>query len=131
MLASIEVEVSFNDLNSHHVRVLILPYKETLDCTSQGYSNLASLSDVSNASHRIFVIPKLLSLLPPLVTLISAFKSKSVLVALFSGTYLAAFFSYEYNPVMALLRMFDTVLVAAVTDQFHVKILILILLLSG
>jgi len=79
----------------------------------------------------IRTLPGWLSIMPPLAAILLALITRQALIALFSGVYLGAFFVYDYNPLTALLRVFDTHLVAAAGDPDHASILLFTMALGG
>ncbi len=76
-------------------------------------------------------LPGWLSMMPPLAAILLALVTRQALIALFSGVYLGAFFIYGFNPLTALLRVFDTHLVAAAGDPDHAAILLFTMALGG
>lgn len=81
--------------------------------------------------HKFRVIPAGLSLLPAITAIALAIITRQVLVALFCGVWLGALFIYGFNPLLALVRSFDTYLVDSVSDLDHARILIFTLALGG
>jgi Na+/H+ antiporter NhaC len=76
-------------------------------------------------------LPGFLSLLPPLFAIVLAIATRQALLALFAGIWLGALFVHGWNPLAALLRTFDTHLVAAVADRDHAAILLFTMALGG
>ncbi len=76
-------------------------------------------------------LPGWLSILPPLAAILLALITRQALIALFAGVYLGAIFVYDYSPLTALLRVFDTHLVAAAADPDHAAILLFTMALGG
>ncbi len=79
----------------------------------------------------IRVIPGWLSILPPLVAIFLALVIRQVLVSLFAGIYLGAVFIYDYNPVKAILRLTDTIMLDTLVDKDHMFIIVFTLLFGG
>ncbi|GJQ62194.1 MAG: sodium:proton antiporter [Melioribacteraceae bacterium] len=77
------------------------------------------------------VLPGFLSLLPPLAAILLALIFRQVVIALVSGIYLGAFFIYDYNPLLAFLRIGDHFVLRAVADESHVMIILFTLLIGG
>ncbi|MBL4632871.1 MAG: hypothetical protein JKY56_03315, partial [Kofleriaceae bacterium] len=76
-------------------------------------------------------LPGWLSILPPLAAILLALIFREALIALFAGIWLGAFFVYDYNPLTALVRVFDTHLVASVAESGHASILLFTMALGG
>lgn len=79
----------------------------------------------------IRTLPGWLSIMPPLVAILLALLTRQALIALFAGVYMGAFVIYDYNPLTALLRVFDTHLVASAGDPDHAAILLFTMALGG
>jgi len=79
----------------------------------------------------IIVIPGWLSLLPPLMAIILALITRQVLIALFAGVWLGAFFLYEYNIFKGFLNTFTEYIGKAPADPERISILIFTLTLGG
>lgn len=76
-------------------------------------------------------IPGFLSILPPLLAIILALTMRQVIISLFCGIWLGAVFIYDFNPIMALMRTLDTILIKAVASEGHVSILAFDVILAG
>ncbi|MCZ6671282.1 MAG: Na+/H+ antiporter NhaC family protein [Acidobacteria bacterium] len=77
------------------------------------------------------VLPGFLTILPPLFAIAMALAFRQVVIALFAGTWLGAFFLYDFNPFSALLRCVDHFAMKALTDPDKVSICLFTLLLGG
>jgi Na+/H+ antiporter NhaC len=77
------------------------------------------------------VLPGWLSILPPLVAIVLSVVTRQVLVALLAGIWAGVTLVYDYNPLAALLRMFDTNLLNALAEPSHQSILIFTVALGG
>jgi hypothetical protein len=91
-------------------------------------------SDFSNAtaqSFRTHVIAGGATLLPPLFTLLAVLATRQVLLALYVGVFMASFVIYEYNPITAFARSFDTMITQAFADAGHVQVILFTWFLSG
>jgi len=82
-------------------------------------------------TRQVRVIPGLLSLLPPIFTIVLAFVARQVLISLFSGIWLGALFIYDYNPITGFMKTIDTYLIQSLADPDHAAILIFSLTLGG
>jgi Na+/H+ antiporter NhaC len=71
-----------------------------------------------------------LSLLPPLVAIGLALITREVIISLFAGVWIGAFFLAGYNPFEGTAQSF-TFLVDAMADPYHVSIIIFSLMLGG
>ncbi len=77
------------------------------------------------------VIPGILSILPPLVAIAFALSLREVIVALFAGVWLGAFFIYDFHPFTAFLRVVDHYYLEAMIDPTHALIIMFSLILGG
>ncbi|PID58700.1 MAG: sodium:proton antiporter [Ignavibacteriae bacterium] len=77
------------------------------------------------------VLPGWLSIVPPLLAILLALIFRQVFVALFFGIYIGLLFIYEFNPLIALLRLIDTNIFNALKDPDHVFIILFTLLIGG
>lgn len=76
-------------------------------------------------------VPGFLSLLPPLIAILLALLTRQAVIALFAGIWAGTLLIYDYNPLTALLRVFDTILVDAVANDGHAAILLFTMALGG
>jgi Na+/H+ antiporter NhaC len=79
----------------------------------------------------IRVIPGWFSILPPLIAILMALLLRQVLVSLAVGIYIGAIFIYDYNPLIALLRLSDVFILNALVDRDHMYVIIFTLLIGG
>ena len=77
------------------------------------------------------VLPGWFSILPPLLTIAMALIFREVVVSLFAGIWLGAFFVAGLNPLTATLRTIDTFIAPALANADHAAIVIFSLLLGG
>lgn len=82
-------------------------------------------------SKSIRVIPAWFSILPPLLAIFMALIIRQVLVSLAAGIYLGAVFIYDYNPLTAVLRLADTIILNTLIDKDHMYIILFTLLFGG
>ncbi|UCH62992.1 MAG: Na+/H+ antiporter NhaC family protein [Fidelibacterota bacterium] len=81
---------------------------------------------------RIYSLPGVISILPPLMAIALALLTKQVLLSLFCGIWLGAVFTLGgYNPFIAFLRTVDTYLIRALTDPDHMSIVLFTMTLGG
>lgn len=79
----------------------------------------------------IRIIPSWFSILPPLIAIFLALLIRQVIIALAAGIYVGALFIYDYNPLMALLRVSDVFILDALADKDHIYIILFTLLIGG
>lgn len=79
----------------------------------------------------IRVLPGIFSIIPPLLAILLALVFRQVIVALFAGVFTGAIFIYDFNPLLALMRLIDRVTVETVVDRSHTEIIIFTLLFGG
>ena len=79
----------------------------------------------------IRVLPGLLSIVPPLLAILMALIFRQVIVSLIFGVYIGAVFIYNYNPLIALLRLIDKYIISAISDTSHIQIIVFTLLFGG
>jgi len=81
---------------------------------------------------KIYALPGVVSILPPLMAIALALITKQVLLSLFCGIWLGAVFTLGgYNPFTAFLRTVDTYLIRAITDPDHMRIVLFTMTLGG
>ena len=81
---------------------------------------------------RVYALPGIVSILPPLMAIALALITKQVLLSLFCGVWLGAVFTLGgYNPFYAFLRTVDTYLIRAITDPDHMSIVLFTMTLGG
>ncbi|MCK4259437.1 MAG: Na+/H+ antiporter NhaC family protein [Halanaerobiales bacterium] len=73
----------------------------------------------------------LLSLIPPLLAIFLAWKSREVLISLFIGIYVGVLILNNWNPFIAFFRTLDQYIVGSVADSWNAAILIFLLTLGG
>ena len=73
----------------------------------------------------------ILSLIPSLLIIILAWRSKEILLSLFIGVFTGALILNNYNPLTAFLRTTDTYILQSLADSWNAAIIILILALGG
>ncbi len=72
-----------------------------------------------------------LSLIPPLLAIFLAWKSREVLISLFVGIYVGVLILNQWNPFVAFFRTLDQYIVDSVADSWNAAILIFLLTLGG
>lgn len=79
----------------------------------------------------VHTIPSWFSILPPLIAIVTAILFRQVLLSLFAGIWLGAFFINGYNPLTGLLRVLDHYLIQALASPDHVAVMLFTLTLGG
>ncbi|HUP62740.1 MAG TPA: Na+/H+ antiporter NhaC family protein [Thermoanaerobaculia bacterium] len=72
-----------------------------------------------------------LSIVPPLVAIGLALAFRQVLIALTLGVFAGALIIYRWNPLAAFARSIDSIVIPAVADADHAKIIVFSILLGG
>ncbi|MBL7074134.1 Na+/H+ antiporter NhaC family protein [candidate division KSB1 bacterium] len=72
-----------------------------------------------------------LSLLPPILAILLALLSRQVILSLFCGVWLGAWFIAHWNPIIGLMRTLDSYLIPALADRDHASIIMFSLILGG
>ncbi len=76
-------------------------------------------------------LPSWLALMPPLIAILLAVIFRQVIIALFAGVWLGAFFLTGYRPIEGLARVLDHYLINAVADPDHASIIMFSMVLGG
>ena len=77
------------------------------------------------------VIPGWLSIVPPLLAIFLALIIRQVLISLAAGIFVGAIVIYDYNPLTALLRFSDTIIMNSLIDHDHMFIIVFTLMIGG
>ena len=77
------------------------------------------------------VYPGWISIIPPLFAILLALIFRQVFVSLLAGIYIGLLFLYDFNPLTALLRLFDSNILNAVIDPDHMYIILFTLFIGG
>jgi len=75
--------------------------------------------------------PGWLSIVPPIAAIVLALIFREVVISLFAGIWLGAFFLANYDPVAGTLSVIDRFVIGAVADSDHAAIIVFSLLLGG
>ncbi len=73
----------------------------------------------------------LLSLLPPLIAIIIAIRTKQILLSLFVGIWVGNTIIHHWNPVVGFIKVIPDFLVPSIADPFNASLLILVTLAGG
>lgn len=86
---------------------------------------------IPNDTQTISVIPGWLSIIPPLIAILLALIIRQVIVSLSLGIFSGALIYYNFNPLTALLRFADTLMLNVLIDKDHMFIIVFTLLIGG
>ena len=90
---------------------------------------------VQGAAGRIAVQPRVLpgwlAVVPPVLAIALALVTRQVVLALLLGIWIGVMILYDWNPLVAFLRLGDRFLVDALADRSHASILIFSTILGG
>jgi len=84
-----------------------------------------------NLRKTIRVLPGWVSVLPPLLAILLALIIREVLFSLLAGVYLGALLMYDFNPLLAFLRLTDTIVLNSLLDKDHLVIIVFTLLFGA
>ncbi len=84
-----------------------------------------------NKTAEVKILPAWLSILPPLLAILLALIIREVLISIAAGIYLGSVFVYDFNPLIALIRMADTILLNTIINKEHMLIILFTLLIGG
>lgn len=98
--------------------------------------NISGNYEISNSlipetSYFTNVIPGWLSIIPPLIAIFLALVIRQVVVSLSLGIFSGALIYYNFDPLTALLRFADTLMINVLIDKDHMFIIIFTLLIGG
>ncbi len=128
-------EVNVNIINDDYEKSYLLKVNDSIVDTSiiiesSGYYSI--VYDIPNIEKtEIRVLPGWFSILPPLLAIFLALIIRQVLPSLAAGIFLGAVFIYDYNPLIALLRFADTIMIETLVDHDRIVILVFTLLFGG
>ncbi len=88
--------------------------------------------NILGEKHKLIrILPGWFSIIPPLIAILLALVIRQVLVSLFIGIYIGAILIYNFDPVEALLRMSDTLILNVLVDADHMYVIVFTLLIGG
>ncbi|WP_050951010.1 Na+/H+ antiporter NhaC family protein [Ignavibacterium album] len=79
----------------------------------------------------INVIPGILSIIPPLIAIFIALIFRQVLFSLLLGIFAGTLFLYDYNPLIAFMRLVDVYVINSLIDKSHIQIIVFTLMFGG
>jgi Na+/H+ antiporter NhaC len=107
-------------------------YLDNVTSPTLGSLEVRIATEENSGVIRIFALPGLVSILPPLMAIALALITKQVLLSLFCGIWLGAIFTLGgYNPFFGFLRTIDVYLIRAITDRDHMSIVLFTMTLGG
>ncbi|MFC1569795.1 Na+/H+ antiporter NhaC family protein [bacterium] len=80
---------------------------------------------------QIHTLPAWISILPPLIAILSAILFRQVLISLFAGIWLGATCIHTWNPGTGLLRTLDHYFIQAMNSPEHIAVILFTLMLGG
>jgi hypothetical protein len=87
--------------------------------------------ETSTSSFFVKIVPGLVTLVPPLITVIVAVSTRNVLLSLYLGIYFASLLIWNYNPFYAFINSFSQLIVNSFSDRDHIFIVLFTWILSG
>ena len=99
--------------------------------SESGEGSLTIRSAGVSATSTLHVIPGILSILPPLLAIILALIVRQVVISLFAGIWLGAFFLFDYDVIGSVFRVLDHFVVKALSDVSHLQIILFSLMFGG
>ncbi len=126
------VVVIQNEQNKNEFLLIVSAGKIDTHLTINKPGNYSlTLPELNIETLSIRVLPGLLSIIPPLLAILMALIFRHVIVSLMFGVYIGAVFIYNYNPLIALLRLIDKYIISAISDTSHIQIIVFTLLFGG
>ena len=126
------VVVIQNEENKNEFLLIVSAGKiDTLLTINESGNYSVTFPELNIETLSIRVLPGLLSIVPPLLAILMALIFRQVIVSLIFGVYIGAVFIYNYNPLIALLRLIDKYIISAISDTSHIQIIVFTLLFGG
>ena len=126
------VVVIQNEENKNEFLLIVSAGKiDTLLTINKSGNYSVTFPELNIETLSIRVLPGLLSIIPPLLAILMALIFRQVIVSLMFGVYIGAVFIYNYNPLIALLRLIDKYIISAISDTSHIQIIVFTLLFGG
>ncbi|MCH7769888.1 MAG: Na+/H+ antiporter NhaC family protein [Bacteroidetes bacterium] len=126
------VVVIQNEQNKNEFLLIVSAGKiDTLLTINKSGNYSVTFPELNIETLSIRVLPGLLSIVPPLLAILMALIFRQVIVSLIFGVYIGAVFIYNYNPLIALLRLIDKYIISAISDTSHIQIIVFTLLFGG
>lgn len=129
-LKSVSVNILQNEKNIQSILFDKSSLEKEVTVNLNGNFQISS-NEVKNLSGEFRVIPGWLSIIPPLLAIFLALLLRQVIVALTAGIVIGAFFIYDFNFFIALLRFVDTIMIDTLVNRENSMIIVFTLLFGG
>jgi len=103
----------------------------TISLTLTNTATASATTTITTTTAPVFIIPPILSIFPPLATLVLAVGTKQVLPSLVVGVWSGAFLTSSYNPITSFCTTFSKYFVGAITDNGHGPVILFACILGG
>lgn len=118
----------------NNLNFLLTPIKNAVDTSiiiNESGSYIISIGEMKDISSQIQVIPGILSILPPLISIALALIFRQVIISLIIGIFSGALIVNNYNPFTGFLRLTDYYIINSLFDNSHIQIIVFTLLFGG
>lgn len=129
-LKSVTVNILQNERNIQSILFDKSSLEKEVTVNLNGNFQISS-NEIKNLSGEFRVIPGWLSIIPPLLAILLALLLRQVIVALTAGIVIGAFFIYDFNFFIALLRFVDTIMIDTLVNRENSMIIVFTLLFGG
>ncbi len=129
-LKSVTVNILQNEKNIQSVIFDKSSLEKEVTVNLNGNFQISS-NEIKNLNGEFRVIPGWLSIIPPLLAILLALLLRQVIVALTAGIVIGAFFIYDFNFFIALLRFVDTIMIDTLVNRENSMIIVFTLLFGG
>lgn len=129
-LKSVSVNILQNDKNIQSILFDKSSLEKEVTVNLNGNFQISS-NEIKNLNGEFRVIPGWLSIIPPLLAILLALLLRQVIVALTAGIVIGAFFIYDFNFFIALLRFVDTIMIDTLVNRENSMIIVFTLLFGG
>lgn len=129
-LKSVSVNILQNEKNIQSILFDKSSLEKEVTVNLNGNFQISS-NEIKNLNGEFRVIPGWLSIIPPLLAILLALLLRQVIVALTAGIVIGAFFIYDFNFFIALLRFVDTIMIDTLVNRENSMIIVFTLLFGG
>lgn len=129
-LKSVTVNILQNERNIQSILFDKSSLEKEVTVNQNGNFQISS-NEIKNLNGEFRVIPGWLSIIPPLLAILLALLLRQVIVALTAGIVIGAFFIYDFNFFIALLRFVDTIMIDTLVNRENSMIIVFTLLFGG
>lgn len=129
-LKSVTVNILQNEKNIQSILFDKSSLEKEVTVNLNGNFQISS-NEIKNLNGEFRVIPGWLSIIPPLLAILLALLLRQVIVALTAGIVIGAFFIYDFNFFIALLRFVDTIMIDTLVNRENSMIIVFTLLFGG